>query len=91
MYALNLNKETGRILSATYPEYAAPDAVFVAALPEGDISDYLYRDGEFIYDPLPVPEEPEPTPSQEERIAELEAQNAMLMECVLEMSEVVYA
>lgn len=40
-----------------------------------------------------IPEMPVPTPepTAEERIAELEAQNAMLMECVLEMSEVVYA
>lgn len=30
-------------------------------------------------------------PSQEERIAALEAQNAMLTECLLEMSEMVYA
>ena len=30
-------------------------------------------------------------PSTEERIAELEAQNEMLMSCVLEMSEIVYA
>ena len=29
--------------------------------------------------------------TQEERIAELEEQNAMLMECLLEMSEIVYA
>lgn len=34
---------------------------------------------------------PESAPSAEERIAELEAQNAMLLECVLEMSEIVYA
>lgn len=34
---------------------------------------------------------PDPVPTQEERIAELEAQNAMLMECLLEMSEIVYA
>ena len=34
---------------------------------------------------------PAPVPTQEERIAELEAQNAMLMECLLEMSEIVYA
>jgi len=40
-----------------------------------------------------IPEIPEPTPepTAEERIAELEAQNEMLMNCVLEMSEVVYA
>lgn len=42
---------------------------------------------------LEIPEIPEPTPEPtlEEKIAELEAQNAMLMECLLEMSEVVYA
>lgn len=34
-------------------------------------------------------EETEPT--AEERITELETQNAMLMECLLEMSEIVYA
>ena len=31
------------------------------------------------------------TPTAEERIAELEAQNEMLLQCVLEMSETVYA
>lgn len=31
------------------------------------------------------------TPTQEERIAELEEENAMLMECLLEVSAVVYA
>ena len=42
---------------------------------------------------LEIPEIPEPTPepTAEERIAELEMQNQMLMECLLEMSEVVYA
>lgn len=46
---------------------------------------------------IPV-EVPEPGPTQEDRItaleeqnANLEAQNAMLMECLLEMSEIVYA
>ena len=34
---------------------------------------------------------PIPTPTAEERIAELESQNNMLMQCVLEMSEMVYA
>ena len=37
-----------------------------------------------------IPEAPK-EPTAEERIAELEAQNEMLMNCVLEMSEVVYA
>ena len=34
---------------------------------------------------------PPDMPTQEERIADLEAQNAMLVECLLEISEVIYA
>ena len=34
---------------------------------------------------------PELTPSTDERIAQLEAQNEVLLECLLEMSEIVYA
>ena len=34
---------------------------------------------------------PEPAPTTEERLKELESQNQMLMECLLEMSETVYA
>jgi hypothetical protein len=59
MYALKL-AEDGRILSATYPQYAPADAVIVAALPEGDISDYRYVAGQYVYEPLPEPERPEP-------------------------------
>lgn len=32
----------------------------------------------------------QPTPSQEERIKALESQNEMLVQCILEMSEIVY-
>ena len=53
MYALNISND-GRILSATYAKYAPEDAVRVDKLPKGDISEYLYVDGEFIYDPMPV-------------------------------------
>ena len=35
--------------------------------------------------------EPELTPSTDERVAQLEAQNETLLECLLEMSEIVYA
>jgi hypothetical protein len=62
-YGLNL-AEGGRILSATYEKYAAPLAVIVDELPEGDISDYRYENGEYIYDPLPRPEPPEPQESE---------------------------
>lgn len=34
---------------------------------------------------------PEPVPTTEDRLKELESQNQMLMECMLEMSETVYA
>lgn len=35
--------------------------------------------------------EPDPKPSTDERVAQLEAQNETLLECLLEMSEIVYA
>lgn len=54
-YALNLDTD-GRILSATYEEYAPADAVLVDELPEGDIYEYRYVDGEYVHDPLPEPE-----------------------------------
>ena len=56
-YAINL-AEDGRILSATYPQYSHEDAVIVDSLPEGDIADFLYVDGKFVFDPLPEPERP---------------------------------
>ena len=37
------------------------------------------------------PAEPEPEVTQEERIEALESQNQMLVECMMEMSETVYA
>lgn len=62
MYALNL-ADDGRILSATYPKHAPADAVTVEALPDGDISDYRYESGHFVYDPLPEPETEPDVPS----------------------------
>ena len=61
-YALKLG-EDGRILYATRPEFAYGEVVFVETLPEGDITDYRYVGGEYIYDPIPVESEEE-TPSQ---------------------------
>lgn len=57
IYALNLDKTTKRILSVTFVEYAAPDAVFVVAIPDGNITDYLFIDGKYVFDPLPKPDE----------------------------------
>lgn len=61
MYALNINKDTNRILSATYPQYASSDAIIVDALPDGNITDYLYVEGKYVYDPLPTSTDNEPT------------------------------
>ena len=36
-------------------------------------------------------EAPEPVPTPDDRIAELEAQNRVLTECLMEMSQIVYA
>lgn len=36
-------------------------------------------------------EVPAPEPTPEQRISELEAQNQMLTECLIEMSQIVYA
>ena len=51
MYALNLDKDTGRVLSATDAELQDGSAPVVAALPDGDLSDYLYVNGEFVLSP----------------------------------------
>lgn len=53
MFALNLGAD-GRVLSATTEQFAAPGMPIVEALPDGDISDYLYRDGEFVFSPPPA-------------------------------------
>ena len=58
MYSLNLDKD-GRILSACIYLEGFEYTNIVETLPEGDISDYKYIGGEYVYDPLPKPE-PQP-------------------------------
>ena len=55
MYALNLNPADKRILSATYEQFAAPGQPLVEDLPDGNMLDWRYEDGEYIYDPIPAP------------------------------------
>ena len=60
-YALNLDAD-GRILSVTYELYAVTGMPIVNTLPDNDITDYKYINGEFIYEPLPEPiQSQEPT------------------------------
>lgn len=76
MYAINID-ENNRILRVTFVEYAEPDSILVENRPEDlvpadaskkekDCTNYLYIDGEYIYDPLPEPEPIEPEPTADE-------------------------
>ena len=49
-YALTLDKNN-RIIVATYPKYSNSN-ILVEALPEGNLYDYLYINGEYIYNPI---------------------------------------
>lgn len=71
IYALNLADDR-RILSVTYDRFAPPEQPRVETLPVGDVTDYLYIDGEYIYDPLPISDPPDPQPTLEERTKALE-------------------
>lgn len=51
MYVLNLS-EDNRILSVTFEEFSAPGQPLVEELPDGDISNYLYINNEYIYSPI---------------------------------------
>ena len=82
-YALNL-AEDGRILSATYEKYAPKDAVLVDELPEGNIADYRYADGEYVHDPIPV-EPVEEVPSQLDIIEAQVTYTAMMTDTLLEV------
>lgn len=54
--------ENNRIHSAwrVLPNGKYDDMPIVDTLPEGNLPDYLYVNGEYIYDPLPKPEPEEP-------------------------------
>lgn len=72
-YALNLVEEN-RILSAwvVLPAGKYDGMPIVNTLPEGNLPDYLYLDGEYVYDPLPRPE-PVELPAEESVWDELDA------------------
>lgn len=52
----------------------------VYTLPGGNLPDYLYIDGKFVYDPRPEPEQPEPETAGnlEQRVAAVESDVAAL-------------
>lgn len=84
MYVLNLDNDK-RILSIWEKikgmDYG--DMPTVNALPNGDVTDYLYIDGEYIYNPLPQPEKPEEQPSQLDMVEAQALYTAMMTDTLL--------
>ena len=56
MYALNIDEKDGRILSSTFEEFGAPGQPLIEKLPDGDISEYRFVKGDYVYDPVPKSE-----------------------------------
>lgn len=59
MIALNIDKKTNRVLSASllFNGASMPGSVEVEALPDGNLYDYLYVNEEFVYSPIEKQEE----------------------------------
>lgn len=84
MYALNISSE-GRVLSAGIYHCEFPaDIITVPSIPEGKIADYLYVDGNFVYNPLPKIKTTE-TPSQLDKIEAQVTYTAMMTDTLLEV------
>lgn len=73
-YAIQINSDTNRIEHATFSwcvtSANADKYIYVDSLPTGetepekDVTNYLYVDGEYVYDPKP--EQPEPVEPETE-------------------------
>lgn len=84
MYALNLDTDN-RILSACVVLPSTPDTMTkVDSLPEGNINDYLYVNGKYVYDPIPTPEPPDPEPTDFDRLEAQVTYTAMMTDTLLE-------
>lgn len=86
-YALNLSEDY-HILSASFCNKFTPeDAIRVDALPEGNIIDYKYINGEYVYEPInePEPELPKAQPSQLDIIEAQVTYTAMMTDTLLEV------
>lgn len=89
MIALNLNEEN-RILSAckVLPAGIYTGMPIVDNIPDDNIYDYQYIDGEFIYNPLPVIEEDTWQPTQLDTIEAQVIYTAMMTGTLLEGGEI---
>lgn len=80
-YALSL-EEDGRILSVTYEKYASEGMPIVDERPEGNVTDYLFLNDQYIYDPQTKPEKPEPGATLEDRVTDLETDSSEMKEAL---------
>ena len=84
MYALNLNTDK-RVLSACVVLPTTPDTMpMVDSLPDGNINDYLFINGKYVFDPVPTPEPPEPEPTDFDRLEAQVTYTAMMTDTLLE-------
>lgn len=81
MYSLNLDKEK-RILSACVCLDGKTYENVVDVLPEGDVTDYKYIDGEYIHNPLP---ETNVIPTQLDVLEAQVTYTAMMTDTLLEV------
>lgn len=81
MYSLNLDTDN-RILSACVCLEGFEYENVVDELPDGNITDYKYIDGEYIHDPLPVEEVVE-EPSQLDVLEAQVTYTAMMTDTLL--------
>lgn len=75
-YALKLDSDN-RILSVTFEQFAEEGAIIVDSLPEGDVHDYKYVNGEYVHgeyvhDPIPKELEVEHGSETERRLSACE-------------------
>ncbi len=62
------------------------------SLPDGDISDYRYVEGEYVYDPLPKESEPiDEVTLIRAQVQALSDRNDFMEDCIAEMAMLVYA
>lgn len=82
----------GRILSVTKPQYAPASQPRVESIPAGNIADYLYVNGEFIYSPVANHNtQPDEITLLRAQIQALSDRNDFMEDCIAEMAMLIYA
>lgn len=82
-YGLVLD-ENNRIVDALVQRYAPEGTIIVDTLPDGNIADYLYVNGEYVHEPLPIVEVQE-QPSQLDIIEAQVTYTALMTDTLLEV------